>query len=307
MAACIIKITGVLTKKGGAFAVAITRWTDKITNRLESERLILQRHTMREAGRHDHAFLELTYILRGPVEHTRDGVTEILSSGDYFIVDYGSVHSYRAPDGGTFENLDCLFLPELLDPVLRGTKSLRTCLEHYLLRFQMRALVKNPAHIVFHDDDGKVRELLHKMEKEATDRGPGYIEFLRCYLLEILLLTMRRIDGAERAAVAGGIGESLCRYVEEHYREDISLSALCEQMHYSLPYVSRRFREETGLSFVKYLQNYRVMLGCRLLASSELSLAEVADAVGYTDVKFFSALIRRETGLSPSAFRKQTK
>lgn len=287
--------------------MAMTKWTDRITRSLDSEKLILQRHTMRDTGRHDHAFLELTYILRGPVEHTRDGETEILDTGDYFIVDYGSIHSYRAPDGGTFENLDCLFLPELLDPVLRGTKSLRTCLEHYLLRFQMRALVKNPARIAFHDEDGRVRELLRKMEHESSERGPGYIEFLRCYLLEILLLTMRKIEGADRAAVAGGISECLCSYVEEHYREDISLSALCEQMHYSLPYVSRRFREETGISFVRYLQNYRVMQGCRLLVSSEYTLPEIAERVGYGDVKFFSSLVRRATGLSPSEFRKTRK
>ena len=264
----------------------------------------MKRHTMRASGIHDHIFLELTYILRGPVEHTRDGKTELLQTGDYFIVDYGSTHSYRAPVGGSFENLDCLFLPELLDPVLRGTKSLRTCLEHYLLRFRMHALVKNPAGVIFHDEDGTVLELLRKMEGEIAVRSPGYYEFLRCYLLEIFLNTLRKIERAEVVS-DGGIGAHLTRYVEEHYREDISLSAIAEALHYSLPYVSRRFREETGTSFVKYLQNYRVMQGCRLLTSTDMTLAEIAEAVGYSDVKFFASLVRRTTGLSPSDFRKR--
>ena len=284
-----------------------TNWSEAIREQLLQKKLILQRHTMRETGAHDHCFLELTYILRGPVEHTRDGKSEILESGDYFIVDYGSTHSYRALGGGTFENLDCLFLPELLDPVLRGTKSLRSCLEHYLLRFQMRALVKNPAHLTFHDEGGTVRDLLRKMEREAATAAPGYLEFLRCYLLEILLHTMRKIEGAENARSGEGISAYISRYVEEHYREEISLAALAEAMHYSLPYVSRRFREETGVSFVRYLQSFRVMQGCRLLASGDRTLAEISEAVGYSDVKFFSSLVRRETGLSPSDFRKSLR
>lgn len=285
----------------------ITKWSEAILGRLEKEKLILQRHTMRETKRHDHCFLELTYILRGPVEHTRDGRCEILETGDYLIVDYGSTHSYSAPSGGSFENLDCLFLPELLDPVLRGTKSLRTCLEHYLLRFRMSALVQNPAHQVFHDEGGVIRELLRKMERESAACSAGYHEFLRCYLLEILLHTMRKIEGAENRGDAEGISAYISRYVEEHYHEEISLSDLAEAMHYSLPYVSRRFREETGVSFLHYLQSFRVMQGCRLLASTDRTLSEISETVGYRDVKFFSALVRRETGLSPTAFRKQMR
>ena len=283
-----------------------TVWSEKILKALSEEKILLQRHVLRETGDHDHCFLELTYIVRGPVEHIKDGRREILSSGDYFIVDYGSTHSYKAVGDGHFENLDCLFLPELLDPVLRGTKSLRTCLEHYLLHFKMRALVKNPADTTFHDGDGTVRALLRRMEHESGEKRPGYTEFMRCYLLEILLHTMRKIEYAEETACDEGISAFLSRYVEEHYSEDISLSELCERMHYSLPYVSRRFRRETGISFVRYLQNYRVMLGCRLLSSSDRPLAEIASLVGYGDPKFFASLVRRMTGLSPSDFRKKS-
>ena len=68
-----------------------------------------------------------------------------------------------------------------------------------------------------------------------------------------------------------------------------------------------RFREETGVSFLRYLQNYRVMQACRLLATTDLSLAEISELVGYADVKFFASLVRRETGLSPTEFRKQAR
>jgi two-component system response regulator YesN len=87
--------------------------------------------------------------------------------------------------------------------------------------------------------------------------------------------------------------------------EPLTLSELAARLNYSLPYVSKKFKEDLGVSFVSYLQNYRVMQGCRLLSSSRYSLGEITEMVGYHDSKFFSTLIKRMTGLSPADFRRK--
>ena len=277
-----------------------------IYQRLERDKFYLVSHRgQKTVSMHDHNFLELTYIERGNVEHTLDGQTATLGAGDYFIVDYGSRHSYRTKEASGYDNLDCLFLPELLDPVLKGAKSLRTVLEHYLLHFNFGALVQNPARMVFHDEDGRIRTLLRLMQEEAEQRRPGYFELVRCYLIELLIHTLRRMDDAQAAATGEDISAFVAAYVAEHYMEELTLQELAARLNYSLPYVSKRFKEDTGVSFVHYLQNYRVMQGCRLLASSRRSLSEITEMVGYRDVKFFSSLIKRMTGLSPSDFRRQ--
>ncbi len=278
---------------------------DAVRAHLNKEKLILIHHEkMFDVPRHEHSSIELTYIIKGEAEHTLDGRTTVVRAGDYFIVDYGSRHSYKAitPDG--FLNLDLMFRPELLDPILKGTKSLRTILEHYLLHFNINALVQNPAHAVFHDDSGQIFKLLNLINDEAEAHRPGYSELIRCYLIEILLLTVRRIDDASAASTGHDISSFITAYIAEHYMEDISLKDLSERMNYSLPYLSKRFKEDTGTTFVTYLQNYRVMQGCRLLSSSRHSLAEITEMVGYKDIKFFSSLVKKMTGLSPSDFRR---
>lgn len=279
---------------------------NEIYQNLERDKCYLVSHKgQKKVSPHDHNFLELTYIERGNVEHTLDGQRTVLRTGDYLIVDYGSRHSYRAEEGSGYDNLDCLFLPELLDPILKGTKSLRTVLEHYLLHFNFGALVQNPARMVFHDEDGRIRKLLQLMQEEAEQRRPGYLELVRCYLIELLIHTLRHMDDARAAATGEDISAFIAAYVAEHYMEELTLQALAARLNYSLPYVSKRFKEDTGVSFVHYLQNYRVMQGCRLLASSRRTLSEITEMVGYKDVKFFSSLIKRMTGLSPSDFRRQ--
>ena len=183
--------------------------------------------------------------------------------------------------------------------------TLRSVLEHYLLHFNIQALSQNPAHMVFHDENGRVKELLLRMQEETETKEAGYTELVRCYLIELLLLTMRKLDDAQALATGQDISAFLTLYVAEHYMEELTLCDLAARLKYSLPYVSKRFKEDTGVNFVRYLQNYRVMQGCRLLVSSNRTLSENAEMVGYHDVKFFSGLIKRETGLSPSEYRRR--
>lgn len=279
---------------------------DVIVPELEREKFYMAEHRCKMgASEHDHSFLEMTYILGGKVLHDLDGQITELHEGDYFIVDYGSRHSYRAAEGEGYDNLDCLFLPELLDPVLKGTKSLRSLLEHYLLDYNMHALVQNPARMVFHDDSGQVRELLFKIVEEAKHKEPGYRAMVRCYLIEVMMLTMRQLDGAQTAASGQSISAFITAYIAEHYMEPLTLQQFSGKLNYSLPYISKRFKEDTGVSFVTYLQNYRVMQGCRLLSSTKHSLVEITEMIGYKDVKFFSELVKRITGLSPRDFRRR--
>lgn len=279
---------------------------DRLLPILSREKFVVREHRgLSHVSMHEHSFLELTYVTNGTVEHNLDGQVTMLHEGDYFIVDYGSQHSYSSMRTGCFDNLDCLFLPELLDPVLKGTKSLRSLLEHYLLDFNMQAMVQNPARMIFHDETGEVRVLLSKIVEEAREKAAGYRALVRCYLIEILMLTMRRIDGVQPAATGQDISSFLTAYIAEHYMEELTLRELATRLNYSLPYISKRFKEDTGVTFVNYLQNYRVMQGCRLLSGSKHSLAEITEMVGYHDVKFFSELVKRMTGLSPRDFRRR--
>lgn len=278
----------------------------RVLPKLKQDKFYMEIHRRQKAvAMHDHAFLELTYILEGEAEHTLDGRTSHLSKGDYLIVDYGSRHSYSSTKAGGFDNLDCLFLPELLDPVLKGTESFRALLEHYLLHFNFQALLQNPAHMVFHDDTGRILELLERIRTESEERKAGYTEIIRCYLIEILLLTMRKTDNVQVASTGQSISAYLSACVAERYMENLTLSDLASTLNYSLPYISKRFKEDTGISFVHYLQNYRIMQGCRLLSSTKKTVAEITELVGYRDVKFFSALFKRTMGMSPADFRRQ--
>ena len=281
------------------------RWAH-ILPELNREKICLISHpALKSVTAHSHLFFELTYIRSGTVEHTIDGRTSVLQAGDYFLVDYGSIHSYRSLEDRSFSNTDCLFLPEAVDPLLKGEKNLKAVFSHYLVNYNLLLLPQDPTKMIFHDTDGKIWDILNTMTSEINTKDPGYMEMIRCRLVEILLLTIRRMKDASVASGTQKLSSYLTAYVSKHYMEEVSLTALSAKMNYSLPYVSKCFKEETGLSFVQYLQNYRIKQASKLLLSTAKNIPEVAELVGYRDVKFFTKVFKSITGYSPAAFRKQ--
>ena len=282
------------------------RWSH-ILPELEKERFLLLHHKkLKSVATHSHLFFELTYVLDGEVEHIINGEKSILKAGDYLLVDQGSIHSYHASEEG-FANIDCIFLPELLDPSLKNSHSLSDVFSHYLVNFNMLLISQDPAKMVFHDYDGTILRILKDVHTEYQTKEAGYREMVRSHLVRILLLTLRRLEDADIATGAKKLSAYLTSYISAHYSEDISLTRLSENMGYSLPYISKCFREEIGMSFVEYLQRYRIQQACRLLLLENTSISQVAEDVGYRDLKFFSSLFKSIVGVTPSAYRKRNK
>ena len=93
------------------------------------------------------------------------------------------------------------------------------------------------------------------------------------------------------------------QYIAEHFHEAIQLSEVAKRLYLSTAYFSRLFKEKTGQTFSDYLAACRVDKARHLLATTDLSIAEVASAIGYQEANSFSRLFKARTGQSPSDYR----
>lgn len=93
------------------------------------------------------------------------------------------------------------------------------------------------------------------------------------------------------------------RYIAEHYHEALQLSEVAKKLYLSTAYFSRLFKEKTGMTFSDYLANCRIDRARQLLATTDLSIAEVSAAIGYQEANSFSRLFKTRTGQSPSDYR----
>jgi transcriptional regulator GlxA family with amidase domain len=93
--------------------------------------------------------------------------------------------------------------------------------------------------------------------------------------------------------------------IENHYKEDVSISDLAEKIPASRRTIYRRFKKATGLTPHKYLQKIRIETARNLLENSEHQVNEVMYKCGYNDPKTFRTLFRESVGLSPTSYRRK--
>lgn len=94
-------------------------------------------------------------------------------------------------------------------------------------------------------------------------------------------------------------------YLHEHYADHLSLEHLSTLLQITPEYLSYLFRRDTGITFSTYLRNYRVGKACELMDHGLARVYEVAQAVGFSDAKYFNRVFRESTGISPGTYLKQ--
>ena len=97
------------------------------------------------------------------------------------------------------------------------------------------------------------------------------------------------------------------RYIQQHYRESLRLEDVSSAVGFNATYFSTLFKKETGQNFMDYLTELRISKAKELLCGDTLSIQDVAEMVGYRDLKYFSRLFKKTTGVSPSDYKKLYK
>ncbi len=95
------------------------------------------------------------------------------------------------------------------------------------------------------------------------------------------------------------------RYIQNHYSEPLRIDELARYVGLNRSYLSTLFKKYTGLSPIKYLQNFRLTKAAHLLSMTQLSIASIAVSCGYQEPEAFYKVFRQATGLSPSKYRIQ--
>lgn len=97
--------------------------------------------------------------------------------------------------------------------------------------------------------------------------------------------------------------QQMVKYINENLAEEITLQTLAEMFHMNANYVSQYFKKETGMNLTTYISRLRIQRAEHLLRTTEKSITEIAEAVGFHDYRFFSRSFKQMTGFTPSQFR----
>lgn len=275
-----------------------------------TDKLTIKYHNQRDGAPHEHDCFELAYVTSGSALHLLEGNPISLKKGNYYIIDHGSIHRYTQCKN--IKLINCLFLADIIDASLSNCTSFDELMKVCMIRFYKQYWGFSPVNYVFYDEDGQILHLLEEIMDEYEHRNIGYKELFRGKLMEILILTMRKV-AKEQGEVSiekltdNTVIREAVRYFEENYKDKALLNTFCEKNHYNQQYISRRFKKETGITAVEYLHRIRIKKSCNLLVGSNLPICEIASQVGYEDVKFFNKIFQRTVNMTPNEYRKTSQ
>ena len=101
-----------------------------------------------------------------------------------------------------------------------------------------------------------------------------------------------------------GLIYSIFDFVEKNYANECSLHAMSRALGYSSSYVSRYFKEITTMSFVSYVNRYKISKACYVLKNSHKSILECACECGYFSLRNFNRNFKNIIGLTPKEYRE---
>ena len=236
---------------------------------------------------HSHDFCEILYVAGGAGEAILEGKKFRLAPGDLVVVNPGTLHEERsdakAPLRLIFLAIRDFAVPGLPAGCLSQEKyRVLSCGEY---RYTM---------------DIYLRELL----QETSSQIEFYQEISQGLVSALLVLVMRliRINPEDEAALSQEC-QKIKEYLDQNFTSPITLDSLSETVYIIKHYLSHLFKEQTGVSPIKYLTSKRMEKACELLSETELPVSEVSKAVGYENPLYFSQVFKRIYGISPVKYR----
>ena len=101
--------------------------------------------------------------------------------------------------------------------------------------------------------------------------------------------------------------QQAARYISDHYAEVLTLEDAANLAGMEKTYFSKRFKALTGFGFLDYLTQTRLRAAEDLLTRTELSIAEVSEACGFSGSNYFGDVFRRYIGISPTEYRLRSR
>ena len=146
-----------------------------------------------------------------------------------------------------------------------------------------------------------------------------YVRFLRA--ADLSLSAVRTFAGLKEAvcriaadvvarlnACRNGSRDAVVRrcleYIEKHYMRDISLESVADAFKFNASYFSMYFKQHQGVTFSQYVLQYRLEKAKELLLGTPLKVYEIAERVGFRDVKYFNRVFKKEIGWTPETYRR---
>lgn len=253
---------------------------------------------------HFHDYVELLYLYSGQMKVWLNGLEHEFLQGELIIINSGETHRLEsvAPSSSYYV---IKFSPEILYGG-SGTGRETRCILPFLSSASTHPRVFSEEFISL----SQIPSLIRDAVNEWNNKKPGYELALKGDVLKIFRFVVGYLDeqGVEikYSAGAGTLYAVMSDIVDRINKNFVRVDErkLAEEYDFSYSYFSRSFKQLMNMSFKEYVNFLRINEAQRLLLTTEKSVAEIADALGFSSPSHFVNVFKRTMGRAPKQYRK---
>ncbi|QUC66865.1 AraC-type DNA-binding protein [Aristaeella hokkaidonensis] len=244
---------------------------------------------------HDHSAVEILLTLEGMVTYTIEDKIYQVRKGEILIVPPDTLHSLTMGEGSS----RYLFLFE--SDAIMTMRDIKSMAMYFHKPFHLRD--GSDAHVRIRELLLRAREAYEK--REMMWNTMCYSCILRVYatLGQRYLSGIKPRTGDNMRNMDSEVINAVMTYINNHYREELSLEDVAKFAGFSRYYFSRSFKRQTGYSFKDYLCQKRLQVAMDLLIRTNRSMRDVAIESGFGSVATFNRVFREKKGCTPTQYR----
>lgn len=145
---------------------------------------------------------------------------------------------------------------------------------------------------------------LLEINYEYTVKKKYYLQRISGLFLSLMDIVARYLCAPGAAPNQGYQNVDLMLdYIHSHYDQPVSNGEIGAKFNFHPNYINKLMVMHTGTSLHQYLINYRIARAVNLMQTSDKSISEIAYAVGYKDISYFSRVFKSKMGESPGSFK----
>ncbi len=144
----------------------------------------------------------------------------------------------------------------------------------------------------------------YEIAKEYMNKQIYYQQRCSAILKDILTYLVRLVETSHDGKSVN-LAREIIQFIQNHYSEKLTNEDIAAYFNYHPNYLNHLILQNTGFSMHQYLLDYRLNIALELLQSTNLSISQIAENVGFLDIKHFSKHFKNKVGVSPAHYRKQ--
>jgi AraC-like DNA-binding protein/mannose-6-phosphate isomerase-like protein (cupin superfamily) len=252
---------------------------------------------------HWHNEYEIIYVKKGQGVISLDLEYHDVKAGDIILIVPGQLHSIEQKADETMEYENLIFGADII-----ANKHNDYCYTNFFSSLTKRTLqyptIFNQSTCKYYHD---IARCIDNADEICKTFPHGYQLAIKSYLFQMFFVIFTNLPKDKpptKKKKSLDKMKLIVKYVENNYADNITIEDMANLCDFSQSHFMKFFKNNMEVSFIEYLNNYRLTMASRLLISSSSSIIAISMESGFDNLSYFNRLFKKKYDMTPSEFRR---